>query len=109
MGLLNIFIVTAARKHLASQPALQEKILRALFIPLLIGDILHLSVTLWALGDDRWVISQWTPMLWTTVLVGVSLLIARVMWHLGIWRYTDARDRAACQGTSQPDSQSEKK
>lgn len=94
MGLLNIFVLTAARNHLASQPALQEKIVRSLLIPLLVGDVLHLYVTLWALGDDRWDVVQWSPMLWATVVLGVSLMIPRIMWHLGIWRYVDARDRA---------------
>ncbi|KAG6378769.1 hypothetical protein JVT61DRAFT_13044 [Boletus reticuloceps] len=93
MGLLNIFVLTTARQHLASQPALQEKIVRALFIPLLIGDIMHLYVTLWALGDDRWDVSHWSPMLCVTVVLGISLMIPRVMWHLGVWRYVDARDR----------------
>jgi len=94
MGLVNIFVLTAARQHLASQPALQEKIVRALLIPLLIGDVMHLYITLWALGDDRWDVAQWSPTLCVTVVVGVSLMIPRVMWHLGIWRYVDARDRA---------------
>ncbi|KAN0097409.1 hypothetical protein V8E55_001855 [Tylopilus felleus] len=110
MGLLNIFVLTAARQHLASQPALQEKIVRALLIPLLIGDVMHLYVTLWALGDDRWDLTKWSPMLWVTVILGISLMIPRVMWHLGIWRYVDARDRApAYAQASQPDSQSEHK
>jgi hypothetical protein len=110
VGLLNIFVLTAARQHLASQPALQEKIVRALLTPLLIGDIMHLYVTLWALGDDRWDIAQWSPMLWATVVIGVSLTIPRVMWHLGIWRYVDARDRApAYAQSSRPGSQSEKR
>lgn len=107
MGLLNVFILTAARKHLAAQPALQEKIVRALFIPLVVGDFMHIYLTLWALGDNRWDITSWSPMLWTTVLAGLSLLIPRVMWHLGIWRYADARDRAALRA-SRPDSQETK-
>ncbi|KAF8138515.1 hypothetical protein EV363DRAFT_1208209, partial [Boletus edulis] len=90
----SIVTVIQLAHHLASQPALQEKIVRALFIPLLIGDIMHIYVTLWALGDDRWDVSQWSPMLSVTVVLGISLMIPRVMWHLGIWRYVDARDRA---------------
>ncbi|KAG8218686.1 hypothetical protein J3R82DRAFT_4354 [Butyriboletus roseoflavus] len=108
MGLLGIFILTAVRKHLASHPALQEKIVRSLLVPLLIGDVSHLYLTLWALGDDRWDVTQWTPMLWATVVTGVTLMIPRVMWHLGIWRYVDARDRAPHPASSQPGSQSEK-
>ncbi|KAH9977904.1 hypothetical protein BGW80DRAFT_1284796 [Lactifluus volemus] len=73
-------------------PTLQEKIVGALLTPLLVGDVLHLVVTLWALGDMRWQFSEWSGMLWLTILSGVSLLIPRVAWHLGIGRYTEARD-----------------
>lgn len=92
MGVVNFFVLTAVRTHLASQVAVQEKIVRALMIPLLIGDVMHLYVTLWALGDEKWVLARWTPMLWTTVLLGLTLMVPRVMWHLGIWRYMDSRD-----------------
>ncbi|KAL0949494.1 hypothetical protein HGRIS_009548 [Hohenbuehelia grisea] len=54
VGVVNAFLLTAARRHLATQVILQEKIVRALLTPLLIGDFLHLYVTLWALGDQKW-------------------------------------------------------
>jgi hypothetical protein len=92
MGVVNFFLLTAIRKHLSMHLAIQEKIVRALMIPLLIGDCMHLHVTLWALGDERWVVAQWSPMLWTTIVLGFSLMIPRIMWHLGIWRYVDTRD-----------------
>ncbi|KAH7920170.1 hypothetical protein BV22DRAFT_1040154 [Leucogyrophana mollusca] len=92
MGVVNFFVLTAIRKHLVTQPALQEKITRSLMFPLLAGDVLHLYVTLWALGDERWDVANWSPMLWTTVILGFSLMIPRIMWHLGIWRYVDGRD-----------------
>jgi hypothetical protein len=95
MGVVNFFVLTAIRKHLSTQPAIQEKIVFALMTPLLMGDSMHLFVTLWALGDERWDISQWSPMLWTTIVLGFSLMIPRIMWHLGIWRYVDTRDRQA--------------
>jgi len=93
MGLINFCFLRAARRYLSNQPAIQEKIVGALLMPLLIGDVLHLVVTLWALGDERWNFSQWTGMLWATVVLGFSLLIPRIAWHLGIGRYVDARDR----------------
>jgi hypothetical protein len=92
LGFINVFLLRAARKYLSSQPMLQEKIVGALLMPLLVGDVLHLVVTLWALGDMRWEFSKWSGMLWLTILSGVSLLIPRVAWHLGIGRYTEARD-----------------
>ncbi|KAF9226529.1 hypothetical protein BS17DRAFT_775778 [Gyrodon lividus] len=93
MGILNFFVLTAVRKHLSSQPAVQEKIVQALLIPLLLGDVMHIYVTLWALGGDRWDVARWSPMLWATVILGFSLMVPRIMWHLGMWRYVDARDK----------------
>ncbi|KAI0307277.1 hypothetical protein B0F90DRAFT_1807918 [Multifurca ochricompacta] len=92
LGLVNIFLLRAAHQYLSTQLALQEKIVGALLTPLLIGDILHLVLTLWALGDVRWNVSEWGGMLWVTVLLGFTLLIPRVTWHLGIGRYMEARD-----------------
>lgn len=103
MGLINFFMLTAARKHLASQVVMQEKIVRALLIPLLVGDVVHLYVTLWALGDERWDIARWSPMLWTTIIVGLTLMIPRIMWHLGVWRYMDSRDSVHTRALSQTD------
>src|ERR1700677_3451705 len=93
MGLINFYLLRTARRYLANQPALQEKIVGALLLPLLIGDVLHLVVTLWALGDVRWNFSQWSGMLWATVILGFSLMIPRITWHLGIGRYMEAKDR----------------
>ncbi|TFK75850.1 hypothetical protein BDN72DRAFT_809557 [Pluteus cervinus] len=92
LGIVNLFVLTAARQHLGSHPALQEKIVFSLLTPLLVGDFAHLYVTLWALGDQKWDFANWSPMLWTTVILGFSLMIPRMAWHLGIGRYVDRRD-----------------
>ncbi|KAI0068820.1 hypothetical protein BV25DRAFT_1910562 [Artomyces pyxidatus] len=92
LGLVNFFVLRTARRHLTGQPALQEKIVSALLTPLLIGDVAHLAFTFWALGDQRWVFSSWSGMLWLTVGLGLTLLVPRVAWHLGIGRYMDKRD-----------------
>jgi len=73
-------------------PVLQEKVVGALLTPLLIGDVLHLTLTFWALGDKRWNLSEWSYMLWLTVILGLTLLIPRIAWHLGIRRYMESRD-----------------
>lgn len=85
-------MLTAARRHLSAYPALQEKIVLSLLTPLLLGDVLHLYVTLWALGDEKWDVYNWSFMLWTTVILGLTLMIPRIAWHLGIGRYVDKRD-----------------
>ncbi|OCH92941.1 hypothetical protein OBBRIDRAFT_790800 [Obba rivulosa] len=91
-GLVNLFVLSACRKYLLSQPALQEKIVGALLGTLLIGDVMHLSITFWALGESRWDISKWGGVLWVTVVSGLSLMIPRIAWNLGIGRYVDRRD-----------------
>ncbi|KAJ6485111.1 hypothetical protein C8R47DRAFT_1130823 [Mycena vitilis] len=93
LGLLNVWLLYAARVHLSPYPALQEKIVSALVTPLLIGDVAHLYITLWALGDERWNFQDWSPMLIITIFLGITLLVPRTMWVLGIGRYVDSRDR----------------
>jgi len=93
LGLLNLWLLNTVRVHLSLQPALQEKIVGALLTPLLIGDVAHLYITLWALGDQRWNIRNWSPMLIITISLGLTLLVPRIMWQLGIGRYVDSRDR----------------
>lgn len=99
IGVVNLFVLTAARRHLQSQPALQEKIVFSLLAPLLVGDFLHLYVTLWALGEQKWDVWSWSPMLWTTIVLGSTLMIPRIAWHLGVGRYVDSRD-GICQKSS---------
>ncbi|EMD40771.1 hypothetical protein CERSUDRAFT_80426 [Gelatoporia subvermispora B] len=91
-GLINLFVLQACRKHLFAQPALQETIVGALLSALLIGDIAHLTITLWALGESRWEVSKWGGLLWVTIVSGLSLMVPRIAWHLGIGRYVDRRD-----------------
>ncbi|KZV77189.1 hypothetical protein PENSPDRAFT_568280 [Peniophora sp. CONT] len=98
LGLVNLFVLRALRKHLASQPALQEKIAKALLTPLLIGDIMHLYLTFYALGEERWNYRHYTPTIWAVIGFGVALLVPRAMWHLGVGRYVDARDGRRASG-----------
>ena len=92
IGIVNFFVLSAARRHLAEQPAVQEKIVGALLTPLLVGDVMHLAITIWALGDSKWNVASWTSLLWTTVLVGLALFIPRVAWYAGYGRYVHERD-----------------
>ncbi|KAJ7638873.1 hypothetical protein FB45DRAFT_904115 [Roridomyces roridus] len=88
LGLINIWLLTTARIHLNSQPALQEKIVGALLLPLLCGDVAHLVLSLYALGDQRWQYQNWSSMFIITFILGISLLIPRIMWVMGIGRWT---------------------
>ncbi|EJF61191.1 hypothetical protein BD309DRAFT_957006 [Dichomitus squalens] len=95
LGLINVFVLGAARKYLFAHPVLQEKIVGALFTPLLFADVVHIIITWWALGDNRWHFWEWSSLLWLTFLTGFSLLIPRVAWHMGVGRYVDRRDGQA--------------
>jgi hypothetical protein len=95
LGTLNFFVLRAARTHLAHAPALQERLARALLAPLLVGDVSHLVATLWALGPRRWDWAAYEPTTWAVVATGVTLLVPRVCWHLGVGRYVDMRDGMA--------------
>jgi len=93
VGFINLFVLRATRKHLASQLALQETIVRALLTPLLVGDVVHVVLTLWALDpSERWAVMSWSPLLSLTVFAGLSLLVPRMMWHAGVGRYVHSRD-----------------
>ncbi|KAH9943484.1 uncharacterized protein BXZ73DRAFT_97524 [Epithele typhae] len=92
LGLINFFVLGAARKYLGAHPVLQEKIVGALLTPLLLADVVHISITWWALGESRWRVATWSSLLWITFLTGFSLLVPRVAWHMGIGRYVDSRD-----------------
>jgi hypothetical protein len=92
MGTLNTFVLSAARKHLASQPGLQEKIVASILTPLVVGDVTHLVTTFWALGENRWDWRNYEVTLWIVNVTGISLLVPRVCWHLGLGRYVHMRD-----------------
>src|SRR6202035_4397708 len=92
MTTLNFFILGAARKHLAHDPALQEKVVAAFLYALAFGDFAHIAISLWAFGDIRWEFSKWTSLMKTALILGLSLLIPRVCWYLGIGRYVRERD-----------------
>ena len=96
LGLINLLVLGAARKYLFAHPVLQEKIIGALLTPLLIADVVHISITWWALGESRWHIWDWSGLLWITFLTGFSLLVPRIAWHIGVGRYVDRRDGQAC-------------
>ena len=96
LGLINFFVLGAARKYLFAHPVLQEKIVGALLTPLLLADVVHIAITWWALGPDaRWRAADWSGLLWVTFLTGLSLLVPRLAWHMGVGRYVDRRDGQA--------------
>lgn len=94
-GAINFFVFSTARKYLNAYPSLQEKMVGALLTPLLFADFIHMGITFWAIGDLRWDIGKWSTILWITFVSGLSLMIPRLMWHMGVGRYVDSRDGQA--------------
>jgi len=94
LGFINLFVLNAAKIYIVQLPV-QEKIVAALLTPLLFGDVFHLAITFYALGEYPWNLSSWSPLLTITVVTGISLFIPRVCWHLGLGRYVASRDGIA--------------
>jgi len=85
-ALINLFIINATRRYFTQDPKAQEVIYKALFTVLLIGDFAHIGVTLYAMGPMRWEFGSWSALTWVTLIVCVSLLVPRALWHLGVGR-----------------------
>jgi len=75
LGIINVFVITAIRD--LRSPALQEKVATALFTPLVVTDVSHILVTLYAMGDTRWKVNEWSSIVWITIATGLTLLIPR--------------------------------
>jgi len=95
IALLNLIFLRNVRNLLGSNPIIQEKIVGAYLSVLLFGDFFHISISFWASGDTRWDVEKWSFMLWAIVVTGLSLLVPRLSWFLGIGRYVHKRDGAA--------------
>jgi len=95
LALINLFVINATRRQFAHDPKAQEVIYKALFTVLMFGDCAHLGITLYAMGPMRWEFGGWSPLTWFSLTVGVSLLIPRALWHLGVGRgvptHTDSK------------------
>jgi len=75
LGIINFFVLTAIRD--LRSPALQEKVAASLLTPLVVTDISHILVTLYAIGDTRWRVDEWPSIVWITIATGLTLLIPR--------------------------------
>jgi hypothetical protein len=76
LGFINFFVLNAAKMYIVQLP-IQEKIVASLLTPLLFGDVLHLAITFYALGEYPWNLESWSPLLIITFVTGVSLFIPR--------------------------------
>jgi hypothetical protein len=87
MALINLFIINAARHSFKQDPGAQEVVYKALFTVLMYGDFAHIAVTLYAMGPEmRWAFGNWSALTWVTIIAGITLLVPRALWHLGVGR-----------------------
>jgi len=75
------------KHHLGSSPRLQQKVIRALLIPLAVADIVHIALTLYPLPLDL-VLNpvKWTTLIWGNVGITFGLFIVRMLWIAGAGR-----------------------
>jgi hypothetical protein len=86
-ALTSVSFIHTTRRYFAHDPAAQEIIYRSLFGVLLLSDVAHMYVTLYGMGPEmRWAFGKWTGLIWVTIGVTITLLIPRVLWHLGVGR-----------------------
>lgn len=87
MALINLSVINAARRHFTQDPRAQEVVYKALFRVLMFGDFAHIGFTIYAMGPDmRWEFGRWSTLTWVTIVAGVSLLVPRALWLLGVGR-----------------------
>jgi hypothetical protein len=91
MALINLSIINATRRYFAQDPKAQEVVYKALFTVLMFGDFAHIAVTLYAMGSMKWEFGSWSALTWATIIIGVSLLVPRALWHLGVGRDVPTR------------------
>ncbi|ODN75846.1 hypothetical protein L202_05839 [Cryptococcus amylolentus CBS 6039] len=89
LAMISFSLFWVIKKNFKDQPAVQEKLVKALLIPLSIADLVHIGITLLALPvshlQDP---SAWTYVLKGNVWITSVLFLVRSAWLLGIARPT---------------------
>ncbi|WVF66480.1 hypothetical protein IAT40_001220 [Kwoniella sp. CBS 6097] len=87
LAMLSLSLLYIIKKHLNDRPAIQEKLVKGLLIPLAIADLLHIAVTLLPLPISHIKSpSEWTHVLHCTVWITLTLFAVRLSWLMGIGR-----------------------
>ncbi|WVQ64525.1 uncharacterized protein L199_002692 [Kwoniella botswanensis] len=87
LAMISLSLVYLFKKHLDDKPALLEKMMKGLLVPLAIADLLHVFVTLIPLPISHLKSpSEWTYIIHCTVWITLSLFVTRACWLLGIGR-----------------------
>ncbi|WVQ76441.1 hypothetical protein IAR50_006108 [Cryptococcus sp. DSM 104548] len=87
LAMISFSLFWVIKKHFNENPAVQQKLVKALLIPLAIADLIHIGLTLLALPvshlQDP---SAWTYVLKGNVWITSVLFLVRSSWLLGIAR-----------------------
>ena len=68
LGVLGTFLLPSLQKHLSPHPALHERVLRTYLAALLVGDFVHVAITLhYTPAEVRWAPQRWTLLMWGNV------------------------------------------
>ncbi|WVW81544.1 hypothetical protein I302_103539 [Kwoniella bestiolae CBS 10118] len=87
LAMISLSLVYLFKKHLDDRPALLEKMMKGLLVPLAIADLLHVFVTLIPLPISHLKSpSEWTHIIHCTVWITLTLFMTRVCWLVGIGR-----------------------
>ena len=77
LGFLGVFILNTTT---------EPKVVRAYIWALLLGDIGHVGITLYAMGwDQSMAVGNWNPVVWGNVGVTSFLFCMRILYLLGIF------------------------
>ncbi|OCF59939.1 hypothetical protein L486_02612 [Kwoniella mangroviensis CBS 10435] len=89
LAMISLSLVYLFKKHLDDKPALLERMMKGLLVPLAIADVsvVVVFVTLIPLPISHLKSpSEWTHIIHCTVWITLSLFVTRVCWLLGIGR-----------------------
>ncbi|WOO80202.1 uncharacterized protein LOC62_03G003713 [Vanrija pseudolonga] len=99
LAMISFSLFPLFKWQLGSQPAIQEKLVRGLLVPLIILTLLPLP------NELRWAPAQWTQLIHGNVDVTVLLIIWRTAWFLGIGRYVPGAEKAEAESAEQAEAE----
>ncbi|KAJ9111819.1 hypothetical protein QFC20_002406 [Naganishia adeliensis] len=85
--MISLSLFPIIKKELDHLPALQEKLVRGLLLPLAIADITHIILSLIPLPRDlTFRPDLWTGLIHGNVVITSGLFLVRLLWFTGVGR-----------------------
>ncbi|GHJ89322.1 hypothetical protein NliqN6_5724 [Naganishia liquefaciens] len=95
LAMISLSLFPILKTELGHLPILQEKLVRALLMPLAIADITHIMLSLIPLPTSLVLRPDlWTGLIWGNVGITAVLFTVRTMWFVGIGRQSATRQKA---------------